>query len=121
MRDVDLIRRWDVMEILFDEGWYGNTLTRIEHLSASPALQEARDKIASLEAMLTTARADALREAAEEELIRELVRRNGITDGPKSRTPHKYEVLLGIGVGNHCYLTFTDRSDVEALIPEAKQ
>jgi hypothetical protein len=58
----------------------------------------------------------ALREAADEELIRELVRRNGITNGPKSRTPHEYEVLLGIGSGNHCYLTFTDKSDVDALI-----
>jgi hypothetical protein len=38
MSDTDLIRRKDVTEILFDEGWYGNTLTRIDHL---PAVQPA--------------------------------------------------------------------------------
>lgn len=40
MSDTDLIRRKDVTEILFDEGWYGNTLTRIDHL---PAAQAAAD------------------------------------------------------------------------------
>jgi len=44
MSDTDLIRRKDVTEILFDEGWYGNTLTRIDHLPAvQPAVHPAFD------------------------------------------------------------------------------
>jgi hypothetical protein len=38
MSDTDLIRRKDVTEILLYEGWYGNTLARIDHL---PAVQPA--------------------------------------------------------------------------------
>jgi hypothetical protein len=34
MRDNDLIRREDVAEILFDEGWYGDTMTRLDALPA---------------------------------------------------------------------------------------
>ena len=38
MTDSDLIRRNDVMEILLDEGWYGDTFGRIEDI---PAVQPA--------------------------------------------------------------------------------
>jgi hypothetical protein len=27
-------------------------------------------------------------------------------EAPTSRTPHEYEVLLGIGKDHHCYITF---------------
>jgi hypothetical protein len=40
----DLIRRGDVTEILFDEGWYGNTLTRLDALPASDPLADPRVK-----------------------------------------------------------------------------
>ncbi len=32
---------------------------------------------------------------------------------------HQHEVLLGIGKSNHCYLTFTDLTDVTALMGES--
>lgn len=59
-----------------------------------------------------------LKKYTDEDLLRELVRRNGIEDAPTSRTMHLHEVLLGIGKSNHCYITFTDRDDVEALMGE---
>ena len=59
-----------------------------------------------------------LKKYTDEDLLRELVRRNGIMDAPTSRTMHLHEVLLGIGSGNHCYITFTDRDDVDALMGE---
>jgi len=49
-----------------------------------------------------------------EDLLRELIQRNGIVEAPRSRTMHEYEVLLGIGKGHHCYITFY-KEDVEAL------
>ena len=57
-----------------------------------------------------------LQKYTDEDLLQELVRRNGIVGAPKSRTMHLHEVLLGIGKSNHCYITFTDRDDVEALM-----
>jgi hypothetical protein len=59
-----------------------------------------------------------LQKYTDEDLLRELVRRNGIQDAPRSRTMHQHEVLLGIGKGNHCYITFTDMGDVATLIGE---
>ncbi len=59
-----------------------------------------------------------LKKYTDEDLLRELVRRNGIQDAPRSRTMHQHEVLLGIGKGNHCYITFNHRDDVEALMGE---
>ena len=56
-----------------------------------------------------------LKKYTDEDLLRELVRRNGLVDAPTSRTMHLHEVLLGIGSGNHCYITFTDWDDVAAL------
>ena len=38
-----------------------------------------------------------LKKYTDEDLLRELVRRNGIQDAPRSRTMHLHEVLLGIG------------------------
>jgi hypothetical protein len=55
-----------------------------------------------------------LQQFTDEDLLRELVRRNGIVEAPRSRTMHEYEVLLGIGKGHHCYITFY-KEDVEAL------
>jgi hypothetical protein len=60
-----------------------------------------------------------LQKYTDEDLLRELVRRNGIVGAPKSRTMHLHEVLLGIGKDHHCYITFTDRDDVEALMGES--
>lgn len=60
-----------------------------------------------------------LKKYTDEDLLRELVRRNGLVDAPTSRTMHQHEVLLGIGSGNHCYITFTDRDDVAALLGDA--
>ena len=60
-----------------------------------------------------------LKKYTDEDLLRELVRRNGIDEAPAYRTMHRHEVLLGIGKGNHCYITFTDRDDVEALMGES--
>jgi hypothetical protein len=60
-----------------------------------------------------------LKKYTDEDLLRELVRRNGIEDAPTSRTMHTHEVLLGIGKGNHCYITFTDLTDVTALMGES--
>lgn len=57
-----------------------------------------------------------LQKYTDEDLLRELVRRNKIVKGPTSRTIHDYEVLLGIGRDNHCYITFTDKTDVAALM-----
>lgn len=59
-----------------------------------------------------------LKKYTDEDLLRELVRRNGIVGAPTSRTMHLHEVLLGIGSGNHCYITFTDWDDVDALMGE---
>jgi hypothetical protein len=59
-----------------------------------------------------------LKKYTDEDLLRELVRRNGIGDAPTSRTMHTHEVLLGIGKSNHCYITFTDLTDVTALMGE---
>lgn len=60
-----------------------------------------------------------LQKYTDEDLLRELVRRNGIEDAPTSRTMHRYDVLLGIGKNNHCYITFTDKTDVAALMGES--
>lgn len=60
-----------------------------------------------------------LQKYTDEELLRELVRRNGLRYAPRSRTMHQHEVLLGIGKSNHCYLTFTDLTDVTALMGES--
>ena len=59
-----------------------------------------------------------LKKYTDEDLLRELVRRNGIVGAPKGRTMHLHEVLLGIGKDHHCYITFTDRDDVDALMGE---
>jgi len=50
--------------------------------------------------------AQAMAKLTDEDLLRELIRRNGIVEAPTSRTPHEYEVLLGIGKHHHCYITF---------------
>lgn len=60
-----------------------------------------------------------LKKYTDEDLLRELVRRNGLVDAPTSRTMHLHEVLLGIGKSNHCYITFTDWDDVAALMGDA--
>lgn len=60
-----------------------------------------------------------LQKYTDEDLLRELANRNKIVKGPTSRTIHAYEVLLGIGKGNHCYITFNHRDDVEALMGES--
>jgi hypothetical protein len=57
----------------------------------------------------------ALHNFTDEELIWELVLRNGVTDAPTHRTMHSCEVLLGIGKDNHCHITFGVRDDVVAL------
>jgi len=57
---------------------------------------------------------EIIKKYSDEDLLRELVRRNGIVDAPTSRTPHAYEVLLGIGKDHHCYITF-HKDDVVAL------
>ena len=59
-----------------------------------------------------------LKKYTDEDLLRELVRRNGIVGAPKGRTMHQHEVLLGIGKSNHCYITFNHRDDVAALLGE---
>jgi hypothetical protein len=58
---------------------------------------------------------DALARFTEEELLLELIRRRGVDEAPASRTMHDYEVLLGIGKGNYCYITFI-KEDLEALL-----
>jgi hypothetical protein len=55
----------------------------------------------------------------DEDLLRELIRRNGIVEAPTSRTMHEYEVLLGIGKDHHYYITF-HKEDVEALVGHNK-
>jgi len=57
---------------------------------------------------------ETIKKYSDEDLLRELVRRNGITEAPTSRTPHEYEVLLGIGKDHHCYITFY-KEDLVAL------
>jgi hypothetical protein len=54
-----------------------------------------------------------------EDLLRELIRRNGIVYAPRSRTMHECEVLLGIGKDHHCYITF-HKDDIEALTAEGE-
>jgi len=61
-----------------------------------------------------------LQRYTDEDLLRELVRRNGIDEAPAYRTMHRHEVLIGIGKDHHCYITFTDRDDVEALKEESQ-
>ena len=61
-----------------------------------------------------------LKKYTDEDLLRELASRNKIVKGPTSRTIHDYEVLLGIGSGNHCYITFNHRDDVAALMGEER-
>jgi hypothetical protein len=58
--------------------------------------------------------AQVMANLTDEDMLRELIRRNGIVDAPTSRTPHEYEVLLGIGKHHHCYITF-HKADVAAL------
>jgi hypothetical protein len=58
--------------------------------------------------------AQAMAKLTDEDLLRELIRRNGIVEAPTSRTPHEYEVLLGIGKHHHCYITF-HKGDLVAL------
>lgn len=60
-----------------------------------------------------------LQRYTDEDLLRELVRRNGIDGAPAYRTMHRHEVLIGIGKDHHCYITFTDSDDVEALKEES--
>ena len=63
--DNDLIRRGDALDVLTD--WSlgpEEAIAKMRAIPASPALQEARDKIDTLEALLATARSDALRESA---------------------------------------------------------
>lgn len=62
-----------------------------------------------------------LQKYTDEDLLRELVRRNGLQYAPTSRTMHQHEVLLGIGKGNHCYITFTGLTDVTALMGESHE
>jgi hypothetical protein len=57
---------------------------------------------------------ETIKKYSDEDLLRELVRRNGVTEGPAHRTPHEYEVLLGIGKDNYCYITL-DLEDLVAL------
>jgi hypothetical protein len=58
--------------------------------------------------------AETIKKFTDEDLLRELIRRNGIVEAPTSRTMHEYEVLLGIGKDHHCYITF-HKEDIEAL------
>ena len=55
-----------------------------------------------------------------EDLLRELIRRNGIVYAPRSRTMHECEVLLGINKDHHCYITF-HKEDVEALVGKGEK
>jgi hypothetical protein len=64
--------------------------------------------------------AQVMAKLTDEDLLRELIRRNGIVDAPTSRTPHAYEVLLGIGKHHHCYITF-HKEDVEALVGKGEK
>ena len=48
---------------------------------------------------------ETIKRYSDEDLLRELVRRNGITEAPTHRTMHTHEVLLGIGKDNYCYIT----------------
>ena len=57
----------------------------------------------------------ALHNFTDEELIWELVLRNGVAVAPTSRTIHAREVLLGIGKDNHCYITFGEADDLVTL------
>jgi hypothetical protein len=57
---------------------------------------------------------ETIKKYSDEDLLRELVRRNGVTEAPTHRTPHEYEVLLGIGKDNYCYITL-DLQDLVAL------
>jgi hypothetical protein len=57
---------------------------------------------------------ETIKKYSDEDLLRELVRRNGVTEAPTHRTPHEYEVLLGIGKHHHCYITF-HKDDLVAL------
>jgi len=57
---------------------------------------------------------ETIKKYSDEDLLRELVRRNGVTEAPTYRTPHEYEVLLGIGKDNYCYITL-DLQDLVAL------
>jgi hypothetical protein len=61
-----------------------------------------------------------LQQFTNEDLLRELIRRNGIVEAPTSRTMHEYEVLLGIGKDHHCYITF-HKDDIEALTSEGEK
>ena len=51
---------------------------------------------------------------SDEDLLRELIRRNAIRSAPRSRTMHDVEVIIGIGKDNHCYITF-GKDDFDAL------
>jgi hypothetical protein len=57
---------------------------------------------------------ETIKRYSDEDLLRELVRRNGITEAPTHRTMHTHEVLLGIGKHHHCYITL-DLQDLVAL------
>jgi len=57
---------------------------------------------------------ETIKKYSDEDLLRELVRRNGITEAPTHRTMHTHEVLLGIGKDHHCYITF-HKEDLVAL------
>jgi hypothetical protein len=61
-----------------------------------------------------------LQQFTDEDLLRELIRRNGIVEAPTSRTMHEYEVLLGIGKDHHCYITFTGKAEIMALVGHNK-
>ena len=58
---------------------------------------------------------DDLEKFSNEQLLLELIRRMGVDEAPTSRTIHDYEVLLGIGKCNYCYITFV-KEDLEALL-----
>ncbi len=61
MTDKDMIRRGDVTEILLDEGWYGQTMSRVEGLPRAVLAE-----LPEVQALLREERNKALREAAEE-------------------------------------------------------
>jgi hypothetical protein len=77
-------------------------------------------ELPEVKALVSATMWDALGFASDEELLRELVRRNPPTKAPTYRTMHDQDCVIGIGRDHHCWITFQDE-DLAALIPDAKE
>jgi hypothetical protein len=75
--------------------------------------------VSLIDRMLQEARNEALWGASDEDLLRELVRRNPPSKAPRSRTMHDQDCLIGIGKDHHCYITFGNE-DLAALQEPSK-